>query len=60
MSAHADRTEILRWLKTMSAPPRQMFLVHGEPPRLAALKERIQGELSLTPHVPTHGEATDL
>jgi len=29
-SAHADRNELLNWLKEMEAPPRGIFIVHGE------------------------------
>jgi metallo-beta-lactamase family protein len=30
LSAHADRKEMLNWLKNFKSPPRQVFLVHGE------------------------------
>ena len=29
-SAHADRNELLDWLKELEAPPRGVFVVHGE------------------------------
>jgi metallo-beta-lactamase family protein len=29
-SAHADRNELLDWLKGMKTPPRKVFVVHGE------------------------------
>ncbi len=29
-SAHADRNELLAWLKELQAPPRMVFVVHGE------------------------------
>jgi len=29
-SAHADRDELLEWLKELKAPPRKVFVVHGE------------------------------
>ncbi len=29
-SAHADRNELLDWLKELDAPPRGVFVVHGE------------------------------
>jgi metallo-beta-lactamase family protein len=29
-SAHADRQEMLTWLKNLKRPPRRIFLVHGE------------------------------
>ncbi len=30
-SAHADKEELLAWLKKMKTPPRGVFVVHGEP-----------------------------
>ena len=30
-SAHADKEEMLGWLKKMKTPPRGVFVVHGEP-----------------------------
>jgi metallo-beta-lactamase family protein len=45
-SAHADRGEILRWLSGMPAPPRQTFLIHGEPAAASALQGTIQSKLS--------------
>ncbi len=29
-SAHADRNELLNWLKALKHPPRRVFVVHGE------------------------------
>jgi len=29
-SAHADRDELLNWLKELESPPRKVFVVHGE------------------------------
>jgi len=29
-SAHADRNELLGWLRELQAPPRRVFVVHGE------------------------------
>jgi metallo-beta-lactamase family protein len=29
-SAHADRNELLQWLKGLKAPPKRVFVVHGE------------------------------
>ncbi|MGD0597490.1 MAG: MBL fold metallo-hydrolase [Sedimentisphaerales bacterium] len=31
LSAHADKNEMLNWLKKLKSPPKQIFLVHGEP-----------------------------
>jgi metallo-beta-lactamase family protein len=58
-SAHADEGEISRWLATFPSPPRQTFLVHGEPTALAASKERMD-RLGWPAHVPHHLEEVAL
>jgi metallo-beta-lactamase family protein len=45
LSAHADRQELLRWLKTFRRPPGATYAVHGEPQAAAALCDAIAGEL---------------
>jgi metallo-beta-lactamase family protein len=61
MSAHADRTEILRWLRTFPAPPEQLYLVHGEPSPMDALKEAIARELGWKMiATPNHSERVTL
>jgi metallo-beta-lactamase family protein len=45
MSAHADSTEILRWLRQFHRPPSRTFIVHGEPEAAAALQQKISAEL---------------
>ena len=29
-SAHADKEELLEWLKVLKKPPKKVFIVHGE------------------------------
>lgn len=41
-SAHADFTDIVRWLGSFTRPPRSVLLVHGEPDALEALKTHIE------------------
>ena len=45
LSAHADYTEILHWLKDIKVEPKQTFIVHGEPEAQAALVEHIKETL---------------
>lgn len=60
MSAHADASEIVKWLTGFTRPPQITYLVHGEPPAQAALAQRITKELSWKTHTPAHGETVDL
>jgi metallo-beta-lactamase family protein len=60
MSAHADVTEIMRWLGAFEAPPALTCLVHGEPGPMDALKARIERDLHWTVRTPGHFERMDL
>jgi metallo-beta-lactamase family protein len=42
LSAHAGKSELLRWLTAFPAPPRQTYLTHGEPAAAQALQAAIQ------------------
>jgi metallo-beta-lactamase family protein len=52
LSAHADRDGLLRWLRSARRPPRDLFIVHGEPGPAAALAERVSRELGWRVTVP--------
>lgn len=56
MSAHADASEIVRWLRTFPAPPGTTYLVHGEPSAQDTLKATIERELAWNVQVPRHGD----
>jgi metallo-beta-lactamase family protein len=43
-SAHAGKSELLRWLTGLPAPPKQTYLTHGEPVAAQALQAAIQQE----------------
>ena len=60
MSAHADADEIMRWLGGFTAPPKQTFIVHGEPAAQDALAARIRRELGWSARAPEHGERVEL
>lgn len=60
MSAHADVEEIMRWLKGFTAPPKQTFIVHGEPVAQDALAARIQADLGWSHLAPEHGQTVQL
>ena len=60
MSAHADRSEILKWLRALPNAPGRLCLVHGEPGPMDALKGKIGDELGWAAHTPAHGETISL
>jgi len=60
MSAHADSSEILRWLATFRTPPKQVYLVHGEPVAQEALKARIEASLGWPVEIPQHGQKVEV
>jgi metallo-beta-lactamase family protein len=60
MSAHADATEIMRWLSHFTRAPRRTFLVHGEPPALDALAARIRAERGWDVQIAAHLQRVDL
>src|SRR5450432_2423487 len=46
LSAHAGKSELLRWLKALPAPPKQTYLTHGEPVAARALQQAITAEFA--------------
>ena len=56
MSAHADYSEIMRWLSGFTRAPRMTYLVHGDPAALTALARRITSELHWPVHIAGHLE----
>jgi metallo-beta-lactamase family protein len=59
-SAHGDSEELLTWLGQAAAPPRQVFLVHGEPVPADTLRQAIEERFGYAVHVPDHLEAIEL
>ncbi len=41
LSGHADREGLLRWLRAFRTPPRQTFVIHGEPEASQALADTL-------------------
>lgn len=59
-SAHADRRDLLRWLRGFTRPPRHAWVVHGEPAAAASLRELVHAELGWTVDVASDGARIDL
>lgn len=47
LSAHADQSELLTWLKKINSSPKLVMLVHGEPCALEALRVKVKYELDI-------------
>lgn len=60
LSAHADSGELMRWLGNLAAPPKETFIVHGEPAAADTLRHRIGEDLGWSATVPEHGETRSL
>jgi metallo-beta-lactamase family protein len=60
LSAHADQTALLGWLGQFRKPPRQTWVVHGEPLAAHALRDAIQERLQWNAQVPEAGQKVDL
>jgi metallo-beta-lactamase family protein len=54
-SGHADANELMDWLRHFERPPRQTFVIHGEPAASDALRQRIARELGWAVRVPPQG-----
>jgi metallo-beta-lactamase family protein len=59
-SAHADRSEIERWLGNFDAPPKRVFLVHGEPSGAAALEKTLVEKFHWPVKIAEYRETVDL
>jgi metallo-beta-lactamase family protein len=55
LSAHADYSELIDWLRRSQVRPRRVFVTHGEPSAADALRRRLKDELGLDALVPDHG-----
>lgn len=60
MSAHADYSEILEWLRGFKRPPKRTFITHGEPSAADEMRRRIEETLGWTVSVPEYGDKVEL
>jgi metallo-beta-lactamase family protein len=58
-SAHADRTELVRWLSGFTAPPKQLFLTHGEPDAAQSFRATVERKLGWRVAVPALNDSFD-
>jgi metallo-beta-lactamase family protein len=57
MSAHADRDQLIGWMRGAGHTPERIFVTHGEPAAADALRQHLMRETASDVVVPEHGEA---
>ena len=60
LSAHADRDALLGWLGNFQRPPRQIWVVHGEPLAAGSLRDDIDTRLHWRARVPDYGQVVEI
>jgi len=59
-SAHADWKEVVRWLEGLPAPPKRVFVTHGEPEAATAMANHISKQFGWQVETPQYGERFEL
>jgi metallo-beta-lactamase family protein len=59
-SAHADQSEILRWLQGFEQPPKVTYVIHGESKAATSLANMIREKLKWNVAIPKFGERVAL
>lgn len=59
-SAHAGKSELLRWLTALPSPPKQIYLTHGEPVAAQSLQSAIQDKFKWNVAVARYLDTVDL
>jgi len=60
LSGHADRDEMLAWMKPIAAGLKKVFLVHGEPEQQTAFVAAIRERYGIEVVAPQRGQSFDL
>jgi metallo-beta-lactamase family protein len=60
LSGHADREEMLTWMKPLAPGLKKVFLVHGEPDQQRAFQAAIHERYGLEVVVPERGASFEL
>jgi metallo-beta-lactamase family protein len=59
-SAHADQSELLAWLGACEAPPRRVFVTHGEALAADTLRREIRDSLGYSATTPDYRQVVEL
>jgi len=60
LSAHADRNELLQFVKSAPGIPNRVFVVHGEPDSAKSFAELLEAELGTRVDIPELGDSYDI
>lgn len=60
LSAHADRNQLLAWLRALPQGPRHVYVTHGEPEAADALRLAIQSDLRWRCDVAQYGQTVEI
>lgn len=60
LSAHADREEMIRWLRNLRHAPGRLFLTHGEPPACESLRGLVAERLGWKAEVPAYLQSVEI
>jgi metallo-beta-lactamase family protein len=60
LSAHADYSEILEWLRGFESAPKKTFIIHGEPLAADGMRRHIEEQLHWRTVVPEYLETVNL
>ena len=60
LSAHADYVELGDWMSMLKQPPKQTFIVHGEPQAQDTFRLYLQDRLKWNVSIPGHGDEVEL
>lgn len=59
-SAHADQSDLIRWLSSMTSTNPKVTLIHGEPHPMSQLAYRIENDFGLKCSMPSIGSTAEL
>ena len=60
LSAHADRSGLMRWLGGFRSPPKKLFLTHGDEDVSESLASHVSGQLNWDVLVPEYEQIIEL
>ena len=60
LSGHADQAELIDWVSGLQKPPKQTFLIHGEPNSADALRVKLKDQLGWDAAIPELFEIVEI